>query len=183
MYRILGVAVLFFGLAEIAHGQGKFVEKDGEASFFSSAPLEDIEALNKKVQSVIDMSTKEIVIVIPIKEFIFDKSLMQEHFNENYLESDKYPKATFKGSFTSAKEIDLNQEGLYPVVVSGNLTIHGVTQELTTNGTIKVEKETLFANTKFDIRIEDYKIKIPKMVFKNIAEVVEVESSLTYDPL
>ena len=165
IYKYVIIILLAFTCITSVWSQGKFVEKDGEASFFSSAPLEDIEAVNNRVQSVLDLEAKNVAIVIPIREFKFDKSLMEEHFNENYLESEKNPKATFKGSFTSAEAINLDADQLYPVDVSGDLTIHGVTHKLVTEGTIEVKNGVLSAKTQFDIRIEDYKIKIPKMVF------------------
>ncbi len=177
------ITLLVLCLVSKGYSQVKFVEKDGIASFFSSAPLEDIEAVNNKVQSVLDLSSNNVVIVIPIRDFKFDKSLMEEHFNENYLESEKYPKATFKGSFSTAQTLDVSEDGTHHVDVDGDLTIHGVTNKLKTKATISILKGSLSATTQFDIRIEDYKVKIPKMVFKNIAEVVEVKADLTYDPI
>jgi polyisoprenoid-binding protein YceI len=157
--------------------------KTGYTKFFSSAPLEDIEAHNHQVQSIIDLASQEVVVSIPIRGFEFEKSLMQEHFNENYLESDKFPKASFQGVFTSKKPISLDQDGSYEVEVKGNLTIHGVTKPYTAKGIIAIENRQVSAATKFDVRVADHNIEIPKLVFKNIAEVVEVTVELKYQLL
>lgn len=173
--------LLLNALVTLGVAQGKYMTKTGEVTFFSSAPLEDIEAVNQKVQSVIDMDTKTVVISMLINNFVFDKRLMQEHFNENYMESEKYPKSIFKGSFES--DDDLTKPGTYEVKVSGEMTIHGVTNPVNTLGYITVDEKGVKAETKFDIKIADYDVKIPRMVFKNIAEVVEVTAILEYAPL
>lgn len=165
----------------MAHSQGKYMTKTGEVTFFSSAPLEDIKAKNDKVQSVIDLDSKTIVISMLIENFEFKKSLMQEHFNENYLESEKYPKSIFKGSFKTSE--DLTKNGSYEVDVIGEMTIHGVTNPLQTKGTLTIDDSKVSAATIFNVRIADYDVKIPKMVFKNIAEVVEVKANLQFAPL
>ncbi|TCJ17514.1 YceI family protein [Flaviaesturariibacter flavus] len=141
-------------------------------SFFSSAPLEDIEAVNKKASGVVDWSKRSFLISIPIKGFEFRSGLMQSHFNENYLESDKYPDCTYRGTISGP--VDLTKDGDYPVVTTGDLTIHGVTQRRSIPATISVRKGIASVSSKFNIRVADHKIAIPKMVFKKIAEVVAV---------
>jgi len=163
--------------------QDKFITQTGYTKFFSSAPLEDIEAHNNKVQSVIDFAKQEVVVSMDMQAFEFDKSLMREHFNENYVESEKFPKAIFKGTFTNGSTIDPSQNGEYPVTVEGTMTIHGVTKPIKTKGTIVVNGSQISAQTKFMVRVADHDIKIPKIVFHNIAEEVEVTVDLKYDPL
>jgi hypothetical protein len=141
-------------------------------TFFSSAPLEDIEAVNKKAAGVVDWSKRSFLISIPIKGFEFKSGLMQSHFNENYLESDKYPDCIYRGTF--AGPVDLTKDGDYPVTTTGDLTLHGVTQRRTIPATISVRNGAVSVASKFNIRVADHKINIPKMVFKKVAEVVAV---------
>lgn len=158
----------------------KFKSISSSVHFFSEAPMEDIEATNADGQSAFDIGTGEIVFSIPIKSFIFEKSLMQEHFNENYLESDKFPKATFTGKVESFDPAFSTQQ---PAVAKGSMKIHGIEQEISVEGKLKFTESTIELNTKFPIRLEDYKIKIPKVVFYNIAEVVEVTIKFDYEPI
>jgi len=141
-------------------------------SFYSKAPLEDIQAVNKDATSIIDIPTRNVAFKVPIKSFQFKNGLMQEHFNENYLHSDKYPEATFTGKII--EYIDLKKPGVYEVTVTGKLTIHGVTQNRTINGKITIENETANIDCKFDVYLKDHQITIPKMVVKKIAEKIEV---------
>lgn len=164
----------------MVHAQDRYMTKEGEVSFFSSAPLEDIEAFNKEAQSVIDIEKKQIAISIPIRGFKFERSLMEEHFNENYLESEKYPKATFKGTYACD---DCQASGVYKVKVNGEMTIHGVTKPFTMDGTLTIGKSSVRTQTTFKVRLEDFDIEIPRMVFKNIAEVVDVKADFTHKPL
>ena len=173
-------------ILSIAHlkssAQAKFMTQSGTAKFYSSAPLEDIEANHAAVQSIIDLETQEVAVSMLITGFNFKKSLMQEHFNENYLESEKYPKAVFNGTFSSAEPIRADQDGTHGVTVTGELTIHGVAQPLTTTGTITVSNGQVTAETTFPVRVDDHQIDIPKLVFMNIAEVVDVSVHLDYQP-
>jgi len=183
MGNILKMIVLSIFVLQtyVISAQSKYMSKDGNASFFSEALLEDIEAHSKEAQSVIDLSTQKVVVKIPISSFHFDKSLMEEHFNENYMETEKYPNALFDGVYSAATPIEAGKDGTYQVEVSGKLTIHGVTNEIKTEGTIEIKDGKLISKTVFPVKLEDYKIKIPKIVFKNIAEVVEVKIDMLYN--
>ena len=108
---------------------------------------------------------------------------MQEHFNENYLESDKYPKATFKGTLTNLNKINFSKEGTYPATVSGNLTIHGITKPITTNGTITVKNKTLLVNCSFNVLLSDYKIEIPSLVKDKVNNKVAITVKGNYSAL
>lgn len=156
----------------------RFKTTESNVRFFSDAPMEDIEAINKSATSIVDVETNAIVIVIPIKSFNFKKELMQEHFNENYLESDDFPNATFKGKLS-----DWNGEvGKSTATATGTLEIHGVTKEVSITGDLNYDQKKLTMNTVFNIRLEDYDIKIPKAVFYKIAEEVEVTANFEYSP-
>lgn len=148
--------------------------------FFSDAPVEDIEATNKDGQSAFDIGSGEIVFSVPIKSFVFEKSLMQEHFNENYLESDKYPKATFVGTIT---DYDSALKSWQNAKANGTMKIHGVERDLVAEGKLKIDENMLEINAKFSIKLEDYKIKIPKVVFYNIAEIVDVTVTFNYEKI
>ena len=176
--RIAGLLILLlFSNESMAQ---KYKSVSSSIHFFSDAPMEDIEATNLDGQSAIDLSTGEIVFSIPIKSFEFEKSLMQEHFNENYLESGKYPTATFQGKVTGFNK---DAGGWQKAKAQGSMNIHGVSNELVADGEIMIEEGTIGIKSKFPIALEDYKIKIPKVVFYNIAEVVEVTITFTYEPI
>jgi polyisoprenoid-binding protein YceI len=113
-----------------------------------------------------------------ITNFVFPNKLMQEHFNENYLESEKFPSATFKGKIKES--VDLTIPGTYPITASGSATIHGITRPIDLKGTIVSTGNSLALSCQFEIRLVDYKIDIPKIVFAKIAEVIKVSSKMNY---
>lgn len=152
---------------------------DMKMSFFSEAPIEDIYAVSDKGLSAIDVQSRSVYFKVPIRSFQFEKKLMQEHFNENYLESDKYPYAEFKGIIS--KPIDLNFSGSLPVTVSGKLTIHNVAKSYTVPGKVTLKNGKLIATSEFPVALVDHKVKIPRLLIKNIAEVVNVTISATYN--
>jgi hypothetical protein len=129
--------------------------------------MEDIEAENSKSQSAFDLETGNIVFSVPIEAFIFDKSLMQEHFNENYLESHKYPNASFSGVIIG---LEANSRNWQNVRAEGAMTIHGVQNNISYEGKIKILDDKAEIEAKFPIKVADYDIKIPKVVFYNIAD-------------
>ncbi|QSE98712.1 YceI family protein [Fulvivirga lutea] len=160
--------------------QNPLIDHNGTATFFSEAPMEDIEAINRKVIGAIDLQKGILAVTMQIKGFHFDKSLMEEHFNENYLESDKYPKASFKGMIKNFSELDFSKQGNFEAQAIGELEIHGVTKPLKTMVQFAISGDKISANTSFDISIADHDIKIPRLVIKNIAEVVEVKASFNF---
>lgn len=165
-----------------AFGQ-KYFTKTANVTFFSATPLEDIEAKSNQTTSIIDFATGEVVFKMRIKTFQFDKALMQEHFNEKYLESDKYPESTFKGTIDNYKVLDLTKDGEYKVSVTGDLAIHGVTNNYTAIGVITVASGKVSVFTKFPIVVADHNVTIPGAVKKNIAESVDVTVTADYAPL
>ena len=181
MRHILIVAIL--GIAQLAIGQ-KFFSKTGKITFSSEASLEKIEATNTSASTVIDLGTGNMEWAVLIQGFQFEKSLMKEHFNENYMESTKYPKAVFKGKIDNPSTINLAKDGTYEVMVSGQLEIHGVTKPVTTKGTINVKKGMIdSASSKMTVAIADYGIEIPKLVADNIAKTVDISIQADYQPL
>lgn len=165
----------------LASAQERYSTRNGLISFFSETPVENIEAHNRKVSSVIDITTGAMQFAVVIKSFEFDKALMQEHFNENYMESNTFPKADFKGKVTGFGAEQLASPGEYKVTVDGDLTIHGVTRQVSHPGTITVNKDgTLKAVSDFVVKPEDHGIKIPGVVRKNIAEEIAVKVRMDY---
>jgi len=178
---VLAVAILF-SFASI-NAQDKFFTKSGKIGFYSKAPLESIEAHNKSVTCVLDAKTGNLQFAVLMKGFEFEKALMQEHFNENYVESHKFPKAEFKGQITNTGDINFNKDDSYPVKVKGKLTIHGETRDVETDGTITVKDGKMGANADFTIELEHYKIEIPKIVKDNISKTVKISIDCSLEPL
>lgn len=148
----------------------KYLAEDGVISFFSEAPMEDISAVNKKVSAVFDVATNDLVFQLKITDFIFPKNLMQEHFNENYLESDIYPISTFMGQLIQ------NKNG--KATVQGDLTIHGETNKITVDGVMLQKKKSVVISAEFALKLEDYNIKIPTIVMYKIAEEIEINVNI-----
>jgi len=165
---------------EKAATASKYVVKKSNITFFSSTPLEDIEAKNTDLVAVVDKASNKFSFRIPIKSFKFDKSLMQQHFNENYMESDKYPNGAFKGKIEG--EYSLTEDGEYDVTAIGTLNIHGVEQERSIPSTITVEKGVPSISSKFKVQLVKHKIKVPKIVFYNIAEDIDVSIKADLKP-
>ena len=178
------IAILFFLLITgySANAQ-KYMTKNGFIGFYSHTPLEDIKAENNQVAAVLDTGTGEMVFQVLIKSFHFERALMEEHFNENYMESEKYPKSTFKGKITNLSSVNFSKNGTYDVTVEGDLTLHNVTNKVNTKGTIEVITGGINANSKFNIVPEDYKIEIPGVVREKINKNLEVTVSMKYTPV
>ena len=159
-------------------GQDTYVCKNAKISLYSSAPIEDIKASTSSGASVFNSSTGELGFSVTITSFEFEKSLMQEHFNSDYMESDKFPRAIFKGSIK--EHIDVSKDGSYPVTATGDLTVHGVTQKRTIPGTLTVKDGIITMASQFIVKCADHHIKIPSLVFHNIAESIQMNVSATY---
>jgi len=181
MKRIL--LLIFFLNIVLAVNAQKYMTKNGYIGFFSHTSMEDIKGDNNQVVGAIDISTGEMVFQAVIKSFHFDRALMEEHFNENYMESDKIPKSSFKGKITNLSSVDFSKNGTYDVTVEGDLTIHDVTNRISTKGTIEVVSGGINANAKFNIVPEDYKISIPGVVRDKINKNLEVTVAMKYAPL
>lgn len=172
---------LFLGLFWVVALEGtaqRYVAEKSVITFFSDALMEDITATNSKTVSIFNKETGELAFSVPVREFQFAKKLMQEHFNEKYMESEKYPKATFSGNLLS---FNAGETGVQNVKAKGKLTIHGVTKEVELDGTAQVDNKIVL-KSKFNVKLADYKVEIPRIVFQNIAEVVDVTVDITYKP-
>jgi polyisoprenoid-binding protein YceI len=172
---IIGLILISFNLMS----QKILVAKSSAISFFSKTPVRDIEAENKTSASLINLDTKDIVVKIAVKNFIFPNKLMQEHFNENYLETEKFPSSTFKGKINET--IDLSKDGKYPVSATGKLNMHGVEHDITLKGTATILNKKLTIDCVFDVALVDYKIAVPKLVFEEIAEKIKVTYKFNYE--
>ena len=181
MKRFVAIVILA-GISLLGYS-GNYFTKTGHIWFFSSAPLEDIEAHNRQVTSIIKTETGEMVFKVLMKGFQFEKALMQEHFNEKYVESDLYPESTFKGRIVNISELDFESEGTYKVQVEGDLLIHGVTKPVNAQGTLEVKENKILGKCTFQVAVADYEIKIPGAVKDNIAEVIDIHVDMEYEPL
>ena len=170
MKKIISILTLVM-ITGLAFGQ-KYKTTTGSVSFFSKATLEDIAAKNNQVTAIVDAAKGELAFIVVIKSFEFDKSLMQTHFNDNYMQSDTYPKSTFSGTISNNADVKYSVNGAYNVNFAGKLTIHGVTKDVTGSGTITVSGTNVTLASTFKVKLEDYGIKNDKI--KNIASEIEV---------
>jgi hypothetical protein len=165
--------LLFISMVFFIHGNGQlYMTRNGFIGFYSKTALEDIAAENNQVYAVIDLAKKNLAFTLLMKAFIFKKDLMQSHFNENYVESDKYPKANFSGSYTG--DLIPEKNGTYPVTVKGNLTIHNVTRPIEKPGRFEVANGKITGYADFTVKPEDFDIKIPSIVRDKISELITV---------
>lgn len=165
-------------VAAVAPAQ-KFISETSNVKFFSKATIEDISATNVKSMCLFNTASGEIAFVIPIREFQFEKSLMQEHFNEKYLETEKFPKSTFQGKLIGYVP---DAKGSQEVRAQGKLTIHGVTRDVDIPGTADFDSHRVAFVSKFLVRLEDYSIPRPQVLWQNIAEAVEVSIDFILKP-
>ena len=152
------VIVLFSGMLQTANGQKIFANKSGQIYFNATGALVKIAAVNNQVDSKFVDATGQIIFGVLIKGFKFENQLMEDHFNENYMESTQFPKADFKGYITNIKEINFSKDGAYPIQVEGTLTIHGVAQKTTTKGTLTLAQGKPTIVGEFNVKIKDYGI-------------------------
>ena len=169
----LHLILFLLSISFTSYSQEIYTSKDLNISFYSSTPVEDIEGVTKKATGVFDSKKKDFVFLIKIRSFTFDKSLMQEHFNENYMESDKYPNAQFNCKLVD--NIDFTKNGTYKINVIGKLSIHGVERERTIPGTITIKDGSFLINCEFDVLCKDHDIKIPTLLTEKIAENIKVK--------
>ena len=175
MKKFLGIVALTS--VSLFAGAQKYFTKDGSIRFFSDAKVEKIEATNNKATCVLDVSTGQIEWSVLQMGFVFESAFMQEHFNETYMESAKFPKATFKGLVENMSSVNLQKDGTYKVKVSGDLTLHGVTKKTTVDGTFAVAGGKVTSNSKFFVKPSDHGIVIPGDKAESISNNIEVTVS------
>ncbi len=175
-----GLVISFFLLAFFSHSQ-VFVCKDGQIKFTSEAPLELIKAQSSKASGALDCSNKNVLFMISIDSFEgFNSSLQKEHFRENYMETTKFPTATFKGKII--EDIDFTKKGTYNVRAKGIFTIHGVEKEKIVKVKVVVKDKVIEVETSFEVALEDHNINIPKVVNQKIASMIMVELNAAMKP-
>lgn len=167
--------ILVFGLYP---KEKLYKSTEGSVAFFSEAPLENIDATSKNIVSVINTSNNEIAFSVAINSFQFDNSKMRQDFNENFMESSRYADATYKGKIN--EKINWEEDGTYKVTSKGVLTIHGVAKQRTDTATVKIRSGVVSLKSNFSVRVSDHEIKIPKILFQKIAEVVAVKLDVDY---
>jgi hypothetical protein len=178
------ITILFFLLAfGYSASAQKYMTKNGFIGFYSHTSMEEIKADNNQVASVLDTGTGDMVFQVLIKSFHFDRALMEEHFNENYMESDKYPKSTFKGKFVDFDFNNFSKDGKYNATIQGDLSIHGVTKQIKQTGTVEVKDGKIIAKSKFNVKPGDFNIAIPSLVKDKIASNMDVTVDITYEPM
>ncbi len=182
MKRIaLAVCLLFVAVS--LQAQDKYFTRSGKVTFFSKTNMENIDALNTKGTSVLDTKTGQVEYAVLLKAFEFEKELMMEHFNENYVESDKYPKSTFKGMIADIASVNFQKDGIYPIFIKGQFTLHGVTNDVETDGTIEVKGGKPIGKTSLTILLADYKIEIPSVVKENISKSIKIDIIAAYEKM
>jgi len=182
MKKITLILFVFLAIAIQSNAQ-KYITKNGNITFYSDGPLEKIEARNNQVNSALNTVTGDFVFKVLMKSFVFEKALMQEHFNENYVESDKFPNAIFKGKITNIKDIVFSAQGTFDVEIEGDLTIHGIKQHIKEKGSFVISKDGIQGTSKFYIILDDYDISIPGAVTGKIAEKIEITIDVRLKPI
>lgn len=183
MHPLLLMALLGWLAAAPAPAPSRFFTRTGTIRFFSATPLEDIAATNQHVAAAVDVASGQLAFTVPMQEFQFAKKLMQTHFNETYVESEKYPRASFAGRLVGFEPAVLAAAGPQPAVAEGELTMHGVRRHLRVPGTLEKQGNRLLVNAKFAVATADYNIEIPLLVRGHIAKTVDVTVALACDPL
>ncbi len=188
MKKILYVAAIFAATSVFTQtfAQGKYFTKTGTISLDAEGSMKDVEEIKASSQTatcVVDGTTGAIEWALLMKSFKFKNALMQDHFNENYVESTKFPKATFKGKIDNPSAVKWDKDGVYPVTVTGKMTCHGVEKELKTKGTVTVKKGVPSVSANFDLVLADYKISIPSVVGAKVADVVKIVVTAALAPL
>jgi hypothetical protein len=183
MKKILFLSIACLTLSGTFAQTKYFTTKSGYTSFDAGTGVEDITAINKSTTTVIDPTSGAIQFSMLIKGFEFKSQLMQDHFNENYMESEKFPKSTFKGNITNIKKVNFSKDGNYPVTVKGTLELHGVKNEVETTGMIKVAGESVIATADFSILLADYKIPVPSVVGEKLSKSAKIKLNCTYSVL
>jgi len=171
----LGILLIMLVISQHMQAQ-RYMTQNGVISFFSSTPVEDIEAVNNQVSAVLNAQNGEIASILLMKAFSFEKALMQEHFNEKFVESEKYPKSTFKGKIENFSEIQLKKGDVEEVVIKGSLTIHGVTKDIEVKGKLFNDNGTMDLQFAFQVQVADYNIEIPGPVKEKIAKTIDIDA-------
>lgn len=173
---ILAVAGMFAGTGAAQ----KYITKEGVCDIFSETSFFTIEATNKKVASILNGETGEIVASTLMRSFKYQEALVEEHFNENYMESQLYPKGVFTGKITNFSEVNIKKDGTYHITIEGNLEFHGEKHSLTTTGKLVVRGETVTGTTEFEVSLAGYNIKVEEKYKDRIRDEIRIDLHLEY---
>ena len=176
------LSAIFALLAMATRSQDIQMTRTGKINFHAGTALEDIDAANNEVTSILNKKTGEIVFNVLVKSFHLRRALMEEHFNENYMESDKYPKSTFNGKISNLSAVSFDKDGTYKVTVDGDITIHNVTKKISVPATLTVAGGKISATCEFKLKPEEFNIQIPGIVSNKIAKEVNVVIDCKYEP-
>ncbi len=181
------VLIFLFSLLVLksVSAQDKFFTKAGKIVFDATTPKspENIDGVNKTVTCVLDTKTGNIQFAVLMKAFEFERALMQEHFNENYVESNKFPKTDFKGAIANATSVNYGKEGVYPVKVKGKMTLHGITKDVEADGKLSVKGGKIQVQSNFQLTLSDFGIDIPQLVADKVAKTAKITVDCLLDPL
>ncbi len=175
------LAAILLLSGHIAFSQQLYRSSQSTVSFFAGTPIEDIDAKNEKALSFINIATGEVIVSIPNTAFEFRRPLMQDHFNENYMESGKFPKSEFKGKIDNPGSIAWGSSQQYDITVTGKLIIHGIEKTRTLPAHIKCEKDRLLAELQFKVALADHNIDRPKILWEKLADTVNVRANFRYE--
>ena len=166
----------------LAGAQNIYMTKTGKISFNSRAKSpEKVEADNNEVSSVFNTQSGDMVFAVLVKSFHFVSALMEEHFNENYVESNKYPQSTFKGKVVNLSAVNFLKDGVYPVNVEGDLTFHGVTRQVKPTGSLTVKGGKIVAVSKFQMNLKEFNVSIPSLVADKISKEIDIIVECNYE--
>ena len=179
MNKLVPLLLLLTFFTDFNKNESQFIARQGQVTFFSYTSVENIEAQNNQVLSILDLKKQEIAVSMLMRAFVFKKDLMYEHFNESYIESDLYPKANFEGKII---DFETSTKGIQTRIIRGNLTIHGITKEIDIKSTIENIDGNYMVLGKFDVIINDFQIKIPPILSSNIAKTISIQFKFQYQP-
>ena len=183
MIKKLAIVAVIACMFSITSQAQKYLTKEGVIEIFSETSLFTIEAKNHTVASILDAGTGEVVATTLVRSFKFHEALVEEHFNENYMESHLYPKAIFKGKITNFSTIDISRDGSYPITIEGNLTMHGETRPVKTNGTLTIKGGKISASTEFTVSLANYKIRIEEQYKDRIKDQIRLTVHFDYNKM
>ncbi|MFM7016563.1 MAG: YceI family protein [Bacteroidota bacterium] len=168
-----------------ANAQDKYLTRNAKVVFdaTTSTSPEKIEGVNNQGISVFVAQSGQYEFSIQMQAFEFEKALMKDHFNENYVETSKFPKAVFKGSIQDVAKVNFAKDGKYPVVVKGTMDLHGVKKEVTADGSLTVSGGKITAASTFKLLLSDYKVEIPKLVGDKVAKQATITVNATYNKM
>jgi polyisoprenoid-binding protein YceI len=181
MKKIIPVCIVLLFLVFVAHSQ-TYITRNGNISFYSHTPLEEIKAQNNEAVSVINPTTGDVEFKVAVKSFHFAKTSMEEHFNdEDYMASAKYPKAAFRGKIPNISTVNFSKDGVYNISVSGNLTIRDVTKPVDAPGTITVKGSSIIVSSTFKIKRKEYNVIGQPFVQSKISDDIDITVNCQYE--